>query len=345
MEKSRVIALIEHNAKNRVIIAPKNRIEWTKYCWALKTLGMDKSYFVAVSYKTKEAEQKWNSENNFKLTESEAIALVIALSREAGVNVSRFMKHAKQRPYSPSLEEEFGHIAEVLAPPQPSVYIPMTDVNSLRDNVQQSALYNYLCSLFPADSVDEAFTMYRVGATAEFRDKAPNLASAFPYINADGQCVDVHLMAYSPDGHRRKQGYNQNWLMAKRKQGDRRAKWPLFGEHLLCSPLVSPAAPVGIVESEKTALIAFVAMPDVLWMATQSLVNLKADRLLAVKDKPVYVFPDADGLEQWETAAKKLLANGFNVSFCGDYITRHAEEPKDDLGDIICRYYQTIKTI
>lgn len=162
------------------------------------------------------------------------------------------------------------------------------------------------------------------------------MASAFPFINSEGNCVDVHLQPYEEDGHRWKKTerhpFTQHWQMAKQKQSDRRAPWCLFGEHLL---RLDPSAPIGIVESEKTALICALYFPKYIWLATASLANLNARRCQAVRDRDVYVFPDADGIAKWREKAAALHSEGFKVFFCCDTISRRATAPKDDLGDIV----------
>ena len=232
---------------------------------------------------------------------------------------------------------DFDGIEIPETPRQPPLKIGFDEVSRMEAEAEQSALFNFLCRLFPSDEVRRVFRLYRIGATKEFNTTAPGLASAFPFMNAAGECVDVHLMPYDENGHRWKTGYSQNWLLAKRKQSDRRGEWCLFGEHLLTH---NPSAPVGVVESEKTALIAALAAPGYVWTATGSLNNLNARRCAAISARECYVFPDVDGLEQWREKADNLHKQGFNIFFCGEYINAHASEPKDDLGDIICRWQE-----
>ena len=219
-------------------------------------------------------------------------------------------------------------------PSQPPVYIDIAEVRTASALVERSTLFKFLCGVYSLNAVRRAFDLYLVGSTAEFGN-VPGYASAFPYIDMEGNCVDIHLMKYETDGHRSKGGYSQNWLIAKKGKSDRRGKWPLFGEHLL--PL-DPTAPVGIVESEKTALIGTIAMPGYIWVATGSVANLNAKRLNAVKDRDCYLFPDLDGLPLWEEKANRLADEGFNVTFCGDFIRDNATSPKDDLADILINH-------
>lgn len=344
--------ILNYAANPAVDISPSDRQEWALLCCALKVLGYGLNTFVSISNCTAaECEKVWKAEKNpgrYVPTEDRAKAKIIALTRAAGVDLTPFRRlsadSTKQHQTAPNstnstkqhLSDFDGIDLEALdAPKLPPVYIAPEEVERREIDTEKTALFNFLCRLFPVDEVRRVFRLYRVGATKEFSTAVPALASAFPYLNAGGQCVDIHLMPYDADGHRRKSGYNQNWLLAKRKQSDRRAVWPLFGEHLL---RLNPSAPVGIVESEKTALIASICAPGYVWTATGSLSNLNARRCAALDGRECYVFPDADGLERWREKATALHASGFSVYFCGEYITAHAQAPKDDLGDILCRY-------
>lgn len=209
--------------------------------------------------------------------------------------------------------------------PQPPVYVGNGIVES-RATVA-SKLLDFVCRHFNPDEVRGVFKSYYVGGMFDGW-------SAFPYINAAGCCVDIHYQAYDDDGHRQKEG-GQTWELKRQNQSDRRAPWCLFGEHLINA---RPDAPIGIVESEKTALIAALFMPEYVWLATGGLARLKAETCAAVRERECYLFPDADGVQAWREKAAKMQAEGFNnLIIAADFVLRYAEQPKDDLADIILR--------
>ena len=348
--------IITYAASPGVDISPSDRKEWALLCCALKVLGYGLNDFVAMSNTTAaECEKVWRAERNpsrYVQTKDRAKAKIVGLAKAAGIDLKPFKtstapkgqtapnstKQHQTAPTAPTAPNSTNAAADfegVELPELSPVYIAPEEVESRETDTEKTALFNFLCRLFPLDEVRRVFRLYRVGATREFNTDAPALASAFPYLNAGGQCVDIHLMPYDADGHRWKSGYSQNWIMAMKKQNDRRAPWPLFGEHLLS---LNPSAPVGIVESEKTALIAAICAPGYVWTATGSLNNFNARRCAALDGRECYVFPDADGITQWREKAAALHASGFRIFFCGEFITDHAQAPKDDLGDILCRY-------
>ncbi len=76
-----------------------------------------------------------------------------------------------------------------------------------------------------------------------------------------------------------------------------------FGEHLL---QLETQKPVGIVESEKTAVVASLFLPELLWVATGGCGNLNVNQLQhAMKGRRVILFPDSSKFEYWSAKAKE----------------------------------------
>lgn len=340
--------VISHALQHHIDISPKDRVEWVKFGHALMTLGYDENTFVALSSgDPAESRRVWRIElkqRRLVPTVEKATAKIVALAKAAGVPISRVVcgfSPAGEQPRQTALKAPQPTPATPTAPKLPPVYVDEATLIKLQAVREFSALFNYLCREIPADIVRRVFADYRVGATNEFvraGATAPNLASAFPYINTAGHCVDVHLQPYEMDGHRWKQEkhlYNQDWLLRTRRQSDRRAPWCLFGEHLAAD---RPDAPIAIVESEKTALIASTAFPAEIWMATGSLNNLTPERCAGVKNRELHIFPDNDGVAAWAERTARLNATGFDATLFDEYITGHARPgSKDDIADIILR--------
>ena len=104
--------------------------------------------------------------------------------------------------------------------------------------------------------------------------------------------------------------------------------------------LIDKTKPVAIVESEKTAVIASVYLPQFIWVAVGSLTNLNAEKCSILKGRTVTLFPDLNGFEKWSSKAKELshLAN-FTVS---DLLERKASEAEKkqgfDLADYLIKF-------
>lgn len=351
-DTDRIVTYLTQSGVNGNGIAP-SREEWTKLCWALKTLNYGVETFAQISFcSEKESRDKWKSERNFRMDEDKAKGVIVGLCKSAGIDLTPFRVGGNAPKWGKvglsgvsgvnSAREDFAGIpTEDTAPALPPIYVEPDTVSRMEGNKEKTTLFNFLCDLFPSDEVRGVFSRYRVGGTTHF-GTTPGMASAFPFINSEGNCVDVHLQPYDEDGHRWKKTeqhpFTQHWQLAKQKKSDRRAPWCLFGEHLLRD---NPTAPIGIVESEKTALICALYFPRYIWLATQSLTNLNARRCQAVRNRDVYVFPDRDGMARWREKATALHNEGFRIFFCGEIITRRATNPKDDLGDIVLNDLKT----
>lgn len=77
----------------------------------------------------------------------------------------------------------------------------------------------------------------------------------------------------------------------------------LFGEYLLN---IYPNKPVGIVESEKTAIIASMVYPDKVWLASGSLTYLNYERCKVLTGRSVFLYPDSGAEDQWSKKALQL---------------------------------------
>jgi hypothetical protein len=65
---------------------------------------------------------------------------------------------------------------------------------------------------------------------------------------------------------------------------------------------------IAVVESEKTAIIASVYFPQLIWVATGSLSGLSYDKIKVFKDRKVILFPDSNGFDKWSKIAKDVAS-------------------------------------
>ena len=161
-----------------------------------------------------------------------------------------------------------------------------------------------------------------------------------------------HFMKYRVDGHRMKEKgqYNTTWLHARMKYAKQNPfddekeseSYCLFGQHLMAA---APDAVINIVESEKTAIIMSIAYGCLrmnIWMACCGIGNLtNANKLLKPlidQGKRIVLYPDHDGVERWQDAAKiinypRLTVNTKPVT---EWWTP-ADGEKADIADIVLR--------
>ena len=191
----------------------------------------------------------------------------------------------------------------------------------------------FLINLFGVEVASQLVSRYFIATSKHW-----NGATVFWQIDTQGKVRTGKIMLYSPTtGKRVKEPFNHiSWVHKALKQPEFELRQCLFGEHLL----IHKTKPVAIVESEKTAVIASVYLPQFVWVAVGSLTNLNAEKCSILKGRTVTLFPDLNGFEKWSSRAKELshLAP-FTVS---DLLERKATEAERkqgfDLADYLIKF-------
>ena len=186
--------------------------------------------------------------------------------------------------------------------PQTS-YLPSDWVSQSMQKFDVNPLYRYLTKVAGKEKTDRLFNLYKVGTS-----KMWNGATVFWQIDINGNVRAGKIMGYdAKTGHRIKHPFNQvNWVHSVKRVPDFHMKQCLFGEHLLSETSI-PASTVAIVESEKTALIAALFIPDFVWLATGGMhgsFNSKAMQVLCGRE--VILFPDLKATEEWKRKTAML---------------------------------------
>jgi hypothetical protein len=203
----------------------------------------------------------------------------------------------------------------------------------------------FLISLFGVDVASERGSRYFIGTSKHqfTRKDFPNYksekgANVFWQIDTQGKVRAGKIMLYIPTtGKRVKELFDHiTWAHKVLKQAEFELRQCFFGEHLL----VDKTKPVAIVESEKTAVIASVYLPQFIWLAAGSIGGLNIEKCSILKGRKVILFPDLKGFDKWSIKAKELshFAN-FTVS---DLLERKATEAERnqgyDLADYLIKY-------
>jgi hypothetical protein len=217
--------------------------------------------------------------------------------------------------------------------PKPVSFIPVEVLKASLKGHETNHFVKFLINLFGVEVASQLVSRYFIAAS-----KYWNGATVFWQIDSQGKIRTGKIMLYSPTtGKRVKEPFNHiNWVHKALKQPEFELRQCLFGEHLL----IDKSKPIAIVESEKTAVIASVYLPQFIWVAVGSLTNLNAEKCSILKGRTVTLFPDLNGFEKWNNKAKKLshLAT-FTVS---DLLERKASEAERkqgfDLADYLIKF-------
>ena len=164
----------------------------------------------------------------------------------------------------------------------------------------------------------------------------------FWYYDRDGRVRDGKIMKYRIDGHRDRKADGSILAAGAllKNSGRLPADWKrcgcLYGEHLLQR---FPDATVGLVESEKTAIVAATFFTRSIWLATGGS-DQNLDRAAAVLNgRRVIAFPDADATKKWTERFQGLP--GWSIStIAKDYADLHGPEwDKCDLCDVLAQQH------
>jgi len=225
---------------------------------------------------------------------------------------------------------------------KPNVVIPQQKpVSLIPAEVFKASLKSYetnhfvmfLIGLFGIDVTNELISRYFI-ASSEYW----NGATVFWQIDTHGKVRTGKIMLYSPiTGKRIKEPFNHiNWVHKALKQPDFVLKQCLFGEHLLRDK----RKPIALVESEKTAVIASVYLPQFIWLAVGSLTDLNVEKCSILKGRTVTLFPDLNGFDKWNGKVKEL--SNIAVFTISDLLERKAIEAERkqgfDLADYLIKF-------
>jgi hypothetical protein len=221
----------------------------------------------------------------------------------------------------------------VTPPQKPVSFIPVEVFKASLKAHESNHFAQFLINLFGVEVASQLVSRYFIATSKHW-----NGATVFWQIDTQGKVRTGKIMLYSPTTGKRVKNLELPvyWVHKALKQPEFELRQCLFGQHLL----IDKTKPVAIVESEKTAVIASVYLPQFIWVAVGSLTNLNAEKCSILKGRTVTLFPDLNGFEKWSSKAKELshLAN-FTVS---DLLERKATEAEKkqgfDLADYLIKY-------
>jgi hypothetical protein len=215
---------------------------------------------------------------------------------------------------------------------KPASYIPAHIFNASQRWYTTNHLLQYLCRLFGAVVAGRLADTYYIGTAKHWPG-----ATVFWQVDVQGRVRTGKIMLYNPaTGKRVKEPYNHiSWAHTVLQLPDYQLHQCLFGEHLL--PHTSK--PIAIAESEKTAMIASVYLPQYTWLAAGSVSNLTTARCSVLKGRRIVLFPDLNAYDKWAAKAAGLYhITDFTIA---DTLERHATDEDRaqglDIGDYLVR--------
>ncbi len=223
---------------------------------------------------------------------------------------------------------EYKPIVEVVPKPLPPTdYIPeQMMVRSLKTD---NFLIRYLSKYFEPLELAYTIDKYRIGDAKDGR-------TVYWQIDEDNRVRTGKIMLYDPlTGHRVKNRPNSfDWAHRYVKKPFQLEQC-LFGLHL-----IKEGKPIAIVESEKSAIVASMVIPDYLWLATGGKGNFRL--MEAVRGRDVTLFPDLGAYDQWSEHAARY---GFKISrLLEDMATDEERKNGLDIADYILKIKENERT-
>lgn len=209
-------------------------------------------------------------------------------------------------------------------------YLPYDWVEQSMRGYDINPLYRYFTKVAGKEEAGRLFHVYKVGTSRMW-----NGSTVFWQIDVRGNVRAGKIMGYDAvTGHRIKEPFSQvNWVHSVRKVPDFHMKQCLFGEHLLSDTSATMSAkPVAIVESEKTALVAAMFIPDFVWLATGGMHGcFNSEAMQVLKEREVILFPDLKATDEWRQRLPMLEAVCRRVT-CSDLLEKMATNEQRSLG-------------
>ena len=207
-----------------------------------------------------------------------------------------YHKHPKEH-----LKNTYSPVTYTLKPKKNlrTFYHKKEDIKHTLHRYSENKFVQFLLNKYDKESVFQVLDEYMVGTTSKIRQGS----TIFWQIDDKYRITTGKIMLYNPDNGKRIKSYN-NYTHCGLKNDDEELRQCLFGLHLINK---YPDKKIGIVESQKSAIICSLHSKDFLWLSTGGLKLLNENKLLPIKDKEIHLFPDLGCYELWSTTV-----NSFN---------------------------------
>lgn len=162
----------------------------------------------------------------------------------------------------------------------------------------QNGFAQYIYRTYGWHAMERAFDAYRIGSHTDG-------STIFWQIDAGNTIRAGKVIAYDAHtGHRIKTTNTPpvRWVHSLHKLQGYTLQQCFFGEHLLRGN----QQPVAIAESEKTAVIASIKMPQYTWLASGGIRNLSAEKCSILTGRNIILFPDAGAWDYWNSIAEQI---------------------------------------
>ena len=195
-------------------------------------------------------------------------------------------------------------------------------------NYEQNHFVQWLVEIVGKEHADRAIGSYFIG-TSE------NGGTVFWQIDLQGNMRTGKIIMYDNNGCKQEDvTLPLQWMHSVLNLPNFNLSQVLFGEHLL----KDNNKPVAIVESEKTAIIGSIYLPDMIWLACGSNGLLHIDKCRCLQGRSVILYPDSGCYNEWSEKASELskICN-VGVSTLEQYVPEQERQSGFDIADYFVR--------
>lgn len=246
---------------------------------------------------------------------------------------------------NPSAQEHLSEerkpvfIPRVTEQPKPISYIPSEIVQASMQHYEANNLFRFLSLKFGREQTMKLMKRYHVGTSKHWHG-----ATVFWQTDCKDKVRTGKIILYNPQtGKRVKQPFcHVTWVHAALHFTDFNLRQCFFGEHILTS---GKSKAVGLVESEKTALVCSVHLPHFTWVASGGKNGcLNEECLRTLKGRTVSLFPDLGATDYWRSKIPMMRQLGIHTQLY-DYLERAATDEQRKQGLDIADFLLDIETI
>lgn len=204
----------------------------------------------------------------------------------------------------------FKQYSSLVSPPS---HVPFDSVISSLDRYNNNKFIIFLNQLVGTSETQTAIQNYLIG-TASYAARYSTIFWQISNTNnplqrvRTGKIIEYQIIAclkssIGKDCKRVKTNIPPvNWVHRDSRFPDFNLRQCLFGEHLLRNS----SKTIAITESEKSAVIASIYLPQFTWLAAGSLSNLRFENCKVLEGRKVVLFPDLNGYDLWAKKAQEL---------------------------------------
>ena len=211
-------------------------------------------------------------------------------------------------------------------------YVSSATVESTLCNYETNAFVMFLKTVYNEKMVNDVLTKYMVGTSDKYGG-----SPIFWQIDEKNKTRSGKIMGYDKATGKRIKTNNSTpqitYFHTATSIPDFNFTQCIFGAHLIKDDEINYA----IVESEKTALIMSLEMPEYLWLSVNGKGGFKESMLKPLRGKKVVAFPDKGCYEDWEKIANSLNDFGYNIQV-SKVIESLSVESGADIADIFLEF-------